>query len=191
LLQERRAEFERVMMPHLAAAHDLARWLMRHPQEAEDAVQDAFLKAFRAFDGYAGGNARAWILAITRNTCMTRLRRLRSDSKVVMLDTGALDRDDPMSDLLRDPARGADEVLISESERKRVHGALKKLPEFYREVLIMRELNDLSYREIADAVGVSIGTVMSRLSRGRARMRTLLADDDAPASRRIEDNDHD
>lgn len=190
-MQEHRAEFERVMMPHLAAAHDLARWLMRHPQEAEDAVQDAFLKAFRAFDGYAGGNARAWILAITRNTCMTRLRRLRSDSKVVMLDTSALDRDDPITDLLRDPARSADEVLISEGERKRVHGALKKLPEFYREVLIMRELNDLSYREIADAVGVSIGTVMSRLSRGRARMRALLADDDAPASRRTEDNDHD
>lgn len=189
--QERRAEFERVMMPHLTAAHDLARWLMRHPQEAEDAVQDAFLKAFRAFGGYAGGNARAWILAITRNTCMTRLSRLRSDSKVVVLDIGAIDRDDGMSDVLRDPARNADEALVSDSERRRVHGALKKLPEFYREVLIMRELNDLSYREIADVVGVSIGTVMSRLSRGRARMRALLADDDAPANRRIEDNDHD
>lgn len=189
--QERRAEFERVMMPHLVAAHDLARWLMRHPQEAEDAVQDAFLKAFRAFDGYAGGNARAWILAITRNTCMTRLSRLRSDSKVVMLDVGTPDREGSILDTLRDPSRGADEALIGEGERKRVHGALKKLPELYREVLIMRELNDLSYREIADAVGISIGTVMSRLARGRARMRTLLADEDAPASRRIEDNDHD
>ena len=86
MLQERRAEFERVMMPHLGAAHNLARWLMRHPQEAEDAVQEAYLKAFRAFDGYAGGNAKAWIFAITRNTCMTRLSRLRSDSKVVVLD---------------------------------------------------------------------------------------------------------
>ena len=192
--QERRAEFERVMMPHLGAAHNLARWLMRHPQEAEDAAQEAYLKAFRAFDGYAGGNAKAWILAIIRNTCMTRLSRLRSDSKVVVLDVATSDRDFGTADALRDPARPADEVLVSESDRKRVHVALKKLPEFYREVLIMRELEELSYREIADVVGVSVGTVMSRLSRGRARMRVLLTDDEQtanPPNRRSEDNDHD
>ena len=85
-------------------------------------------------------------------------------------------------------------MLASESDRKRVHIALKKLPEFYREVLILRELDELSYREIADVVGVSVGTVMSRLSRGRARMRVLLADEEQTANppiRRIEDNDHD
>lgn len=192
--QERRAEFERVMMPQLAVAHDLARWLMRHPQEAEDAVQEAYLKAFRAFGSYAGGNARAWILAIIRNTCMTRLSRLRSDSKVVVLDVATSDRDFGASDALRDPARPADEALVSENDRKRVHAALKKLPEFYREALILRELDELSYREIADVVGVSVGTVMSRLSRGRARMRVLLADEEQiihPPNRRSEDKDHD
>jgi RNA polymerase sigma factor (sigma-70 family) len=187
---DRRAEFERVMMPQLAAAHDLARWLMRNPHEAEDAVQEAYLKAFRAFEGYAGGNARAWILAIVRNTCMTRLSRLRSDSKVVLFDTATADREFGSADTLRDPARPADEALVSENERKRVHGALKKLPEFYREVLVMRELDELSYREIADAAGISVGTVMSRLSRGRARMRVLLTDEDQmlnPPNRRTED----
>lgn len=188
--QDRRAEFERVMMPQLAAAHDLARWLMRNPHEAEDAAQEAYLKAFRAFDGYAGGNARAWILAIVRNTCMTRLSRLRSDSKVVLFDTATADREFGSAEAFLDPARPADEILVSENERKRVHGALKKLPEFYREVLVMRELDELSYREIADAVGISVGTVMSRLSRGRARMRVLLTDEDQalnPPNRRTED----
>jgi RNA polymerase sigma-70 factor, ECF subfamily len=186
--RQQRAEFERVMLPHFEAAHDLARWLMRRPQDAEDAVQEAYLKAFRAFDSYAGGNARAWILAIIRNTCMTRLSRLRSDSKVVMLDV--MDRESGVTDAFRDPTRPADEMLIAEGDRKRVHIALKKLPEFYREVLVLRELDDLSYREIADIVGISIGTVMSRLSRGRARMRTLLTDEEQPG-RLIEDNDHD
>ena len=191
--QERRAEFERIMMPHLQAAHDLARWLMRHPQEADDAVQEAYLRAFRAFDGYAGGNARAWILAIIRNTCMTRLSRLRSNSKVVLLDVATLDRDPATAEALRDPARAADDMLVSENDRKRVHAALKKLPEFYREVLIMREFDELSYREISDVIGISVGTVMSRLSRGRARMRALLSDDeqtDTSSNRRAENDDH-
>ena len=191
--QERRVEFERIMMPHLQAAHDLARWLMRHPQEADDAVQEAYLRAFRAFDGYAGGNARAWILAIIRNTCMTRLSRLRSNSKVVLLDVATLDRDPATAEALRDPARAADDMLVSENDRKRVHAALKKLPEFYREVLIMREFDELSYREISDVIGISVGTVMSRLSRGRARMRALLSDEeqtDTSSNRRAENDDH-
>jgi len=190
--QERRAEFERIMMPHLQAAHDLARWLMRHPQEADDAVQEAYLRAFRAFDGYVGGNARAWILAIIRNTCMTRLSRLRSNSKVVLLDVATLDRDPATAEALRDPARAADDMLVSENDRKRVHAALRKLPEFYREVLIMREFDELSYREISDVIGISVGTVMSRLSRGRARMRALLSDEeqtDTSSNRRAENDD--
>ena len=190
--QERRVEFERIMMPHLQAAHDLARWLMRHPQEADDAVQEAYLRAFRAFDGYAGGNARAWILAIIRNTCMTRLSRLRSNSKVVLLDVATLDRDPATAEALRDPARAADDMLVSENDRKRVHAALRKLPEFYREVLIMREFDELSYREISDVIGISVGTVMSRLSRGRARMRALLSDEeqtDTSSNRRAENDD--
>jgi len=190
--QERRVEFERIMMPHLQAAHDLARWLMRHPQEADDAVQEAYLRAFRAFDGYVGGNARAWILAIIRNTCMTRLSRLRSNSKVVLLDVATLDRDPATAEALRDPARAADDMLVSENDRKRVHAALRKLPEFYREVLIMREFDELSYREISDVIGISVGTVMSRLSRGRARMRALLSDEeqtDTSSNRRAENDD--
>ena len=124
---------------------------------------------------------------------MTRLSRLRSNSKVVLLDVATLDRDPATAEALRDPARAADDMLVSENDRKRVHAALRKLPEFYREVLIMREFDELSYREISDVIGISVGTVMSRLSRGRARMRALLSDEeqtDTSSNRRAENDDH-
>ncbi len=158
----------------MAAAYDLARWLMRHPQDAEDAVQESFLKAFRAFDGYAGGDAKAWILAIVRNTCMTRLRRSGSDKNVVVLDDALASFDPAAIEALRDPAPRPDDTISAAEDRKRVHQALWRLPHAYREVLVLREFDDLSYREIADVVGVPAGTVMSRLARARERMRRLL-----------------
>lgn len=164
-------EFERVMLPHLEAAYGLARWILRHPHDAEDAVQEALLKAYRSFDNYAGGSAQAWLLAIVRNTCLTALSRRKREGKVVALHDTLDDR----VLTLPDPAPLADARLVAEEERRRVHAALFALPTQFREVLVLREFNDLGYREIAGIVGAPVGTVMSRLSRARERLHALLA----------------
>lgn len=163
------SEFETLILPHLQAGYSLARWLLRHPQDAEDAVQEAALKAFNAFAGFAGGSPQAWFLAIVRNTCLNLLERRRAAGKVVVLadsKTGLAQQ----RDLVPDLAPLADAVLISEEDRRRVHAAVTALPVQFREVLILREYHDLSYREIADIVGAPIGTVMSRLARARERL---------------------
>lgn len=166
-------EFERLILPHLGAGNALARWLLRHPQDAEDAVQEAALKAFNAFDGYDGGSARAWFLAIVRNTCLTAIERRRSAGAVVVL-AETLTGPAPLRDLVVDPAPLADALLISDEERRRMHVAIAALPLQFREVLVLREYQDLSYREIADIIGMPIGTVMSRLARTREKLMRLL-----------------
>lgn len=170
-----RSEFERLILPHLGAAYGLARWLLRHPQDAEDAVQDAALKAFKAFHGFAGGNAQAWLLAIVRNTCLTMLDRRRSDSRVVVLGDAILGSD-RIRDNTPDQAPLADAALVTEEDRRKILLGIAALPLPFREVLILREYHDLSYREIADVVGAPVGTVMSRLARARERLATELAD---------------
>jgi RNA polymerase sigma-70 factor (ECF subfamily) len=188
-----RDEFERLVLPHLGAAYDLARWLMRHPQDAEDATQEAVIRAFRAFDRYAGGSARGWLLAIVRNTCMTRLKRLRSSGKVVVLQ-------DVIDEIEMQGAGTTeiglsprpDQALLAHEDRERVHRALAALPEPYREIVVLREFDELTYAEIARIVGVPTGTVMSRLARARARLCKLLAaDDHSAAPMRPGRKDHD
>lgn len=172
-----RTEFERVILPHLAAGYSLARWLLRHPHEAEDAVQDALLRAFKAFPGYAGdgAGARAWLLAIVRNTCLTSLERRRSESKVVLLADAAAGQD-RLRERVADPAPLPEAALITEEERHRVMAAIAGLPAQFREVLIMREFHDMSYREISDVVGTPVGTVMSRLARARSKLAAELGE---------------
>jgi RNA polymerase sigma factor (sigma-70 family) len=170
-----RSEFERLILPHLAVAYSLARWLLRHPQNAEDAVQEAVLKAYKAFDGYAGGNAKAWLLAIVRNTCLTAIERQRAEGRVVILQDVAQERDLQRAASFADPAPLADARLIAEEERRRVHRAIAALPAQFREVIVLREFHDLDYRAIADVVGAPIGTVMSRLARARERLKDGLA----------------
>ena len=170
-----RSEFERLILPHLGAGYSLARWLLRHPQDAEDAVQSAALKAFNAFHSYAGGNAQAWLLAIVRNTCLTMLERRRSESKVVVLEDAILGAD-RFRDNAPDPVPLADAALVTEEERRKVWLAIATLPVQFREVLVLREFHDLSYREIADVVGAPVGTVMSRLARARERLAVELAE---------------
>ncbi|MEQ1710171.1 MAG: sigma-70 family RNA polymerase sigma factor [Hyphomicrobium sp.] len=184
-MSDQRSEFERQMMLHLDAAHDLARWLVRHPQDAEDATQEAIMRAFRAFGQFKGGNAKAWLLTIVRNVCMTRLKSSRSSAKVVVLQDVIDEIDKQNFDhALGSPAR-PDEALQAKENCRQVHDALASLPEAYREVLILREFDELSYEEIAVIVGVPVGTVMSRLARARQRMRKLLDDnDDAGAVKR-------
>jgi RNA polymerase sigma factor (sigma-70 family) len=168
-----RLEFERIILPHLGAAYSLARWLLRQPQDAEDAVQEAVLKAFNGFHGYSGGNARAWLLAIVRNTCLTAIERRRTVGKVIVL-ADSVSTSDRWRDTVPDPSPLQDRAMISEEERRRVHTAIAALPLQFREALVLREFHDLSYRDIADIVGAPVGTVMSRLARARERLASDL-----------------
>jgi len=168
-----KADFERLMLPHLQAAYGLAHWLTRNPQDAEDQVQDAYLKAYEAFDGYAGGNSVSWLLAIVRNTCLTWLKRRSGKGKVVRLDeaTTALEMRTLSSDSASSPAEDA----LRMEAREGVRAALRELPVNFREAIVLREFAELSYAQIAQVTGVPIGTVMSRISRGREMLRDLLA----------------
>lgn len=167
------SDFEQRVLPSLGAAYSLARWLMRHPQDAEDAVQEAVLRAYRSYGGFAGGNAQAWLLAIVRNTCLTTLERRRAEGKIVVL-SGSGAGHERLADVAPDPAPLADAAIISDEERRRVHAAIAELPLSFREVLVLREFHDLNYRQIADVVGAPVGTVMSRLARARERVAAAL-----------------
>jgi RNA polymerase sigma-70 factor (ECF subfamily) len=158
--------FEEAVMPHLDAAYNLARWLTRNEADAQDMVQEAYLRALRFFGGFHGTDARAWLLTIVRNTCYTWLKRSRSpelsgDLDEVMLTKESDEPDPEASHFLKVQSQ-----LISE--------AIESLPIEFREVVILRELEELSYKEIATITGIPIGTVMSRLSRARKRLFVCL-----------------
>ena len=158
-------------MAHLDAAYNLARWLARDERDAEDVVQEACLRAFRFYPGFHGGNARAWLLAIVRNTYYTWLEKNRAQMLNVEFT------DDTVAAVDYDMATTADSVerLLQENDtRQLVHRALEKIPAEFREVIVLRELEDLSYREIAQIADIPLGTVMSRLSRARKLMLQAL-----------------
>jgi RNA polymerase sigma-70 factor (ECF subfamily) len=162
-----RERFQQAVLPHLDAAYNLARWLTHNDHDAQDVTQEAFLRAFRFFDGYEGGNMRAWVLTIVRNTCYTWLNQNRPPNSAVEFD------EEIHSDESSAAANPEIQVLaIADSET--VHRALAELPEIFREVLVLREMEGMSYKEIADFASVSIGTVMSRLARARTRLRQSL-----------------
>ena len=158
--------FEQDVLPHLDAAYNLARWLMRNDQDAQDAVQEAYLRAFRFFSGFHGGDARAWLMKIVRNTCYTWLRASRQ-----LRDAAEFDENFSAPDY---HAPNPEELLLRNDSGNLLHKALENLPESLREVLILREIEGMSYREIADITGVPLGTVMSSLSRARGRLRQAL-----------------
>ena len=161
--------FDQVVLPHLDAAYNLARWLTRNGHDAEDVVQEAFLRALRFFNGFHGGNARGWLLAIVRNACYDWLRRHRPS------ETSASFDEEVHSDADQSPT--PEDLLIEQADRLRLREALETLPLAWREVLILRELEGLSYKEIADIAGIKMGTVMSRLARARAGLQQQLAID--------------
>jgi RNA polymerase sigma-70 factor (ECF subfamily) len=163
-----RERFEQAVLPHLDAAYNLARWLTRNDQDAQDVTQESFLRAFRFFDGYQGGNMRAWLLTIVRNTCYTWLRQNRPPESAVEFD------EEIHSSELSGGADPEIQVLAS-ADKETVHRALGELPEIFREVLVLREMEGMSYKEIADVASVSLGTVMSRLARARTRLRQSLS----------------
>ncbi len=158
--------FEQVILPHLDDAYTLARYLLRDEHDAQDVVQEAVLRALKYFEGFRDGDARAWLLAIVRNHCHTwRAGGGVERMSVPFSEDAALTLADP---------RGADELAIRSSERARIAAALDALPDVLREVIVLREVNDLSYKEISDVVGVPMGTVMSRLARARQRLMVSL-----------------
>ncbi len=152
------------MLPHLDSAYNLARWLLRHEQDAEDCVQEAYLHAFNAFARFRGSDGRAWILAIVRNTCYSRLRQQRRAEPLLAFD----------EQLHQPAAEGAHEAAFWQREdvRELLDRALERLPEDFREVLVLHELEGLAYKEIAAVAAIPLGTVMSRLARARARLQS-------------------
>jgi RNA polymerase sigma-70 factor (ECF subfamily) len=170
--EEKCKRFERLIVPYLDAAYDLARWLTRDPAAAQEAVQEAYLRAYRFFDSFHGDNGRAWVLAIVRHTCFTLLDREPPRGTFETFDE-EVHADTPNG--LPEP----EDVAITREAQARVHGAVAALPEEFREVVVLRELHGLSYKEIAAVTNAPIGTVMSRLARGRkALARTLGAHTD-------------
>ncbi len=170
-LTDQSARFEALVSAHLDAAYNLAHWLTRDAQDAQDCVQEAVLRALRYFDGFRGGDGRAWLLTIVRNTCFSLLKDRREQP--------LMDYDDhqPMLDeIAEESPYGGDPqmLLLRAGESRRVEAAMLALPAEFREVLVLREIEELAYKQIADIVGVPIGTVMSRLSRARHRLRRLL-----------------
>ena len=158
--------FEEAVMPHLDAAYNLARWLTRNEADAQDMVQEAYLRALRFFGGFHGTDARAWFLTIVRNTCYTWLKRNRSQELSGDFEEAVLTKE---SD---EPDPEVSHVLKVRSHL--INEAIEKLPIEFREVVILRELEELSYKEIAAITGIPIGTVMSRLSRARKRLFVYL-----------------
>src|SRR5438045_6056138 len=165
--------FEKLVVPHLNDAYTLARYLLRDEHDAQDVVQDAVLRALRHFDGFRGGDARAWLLAIVRNSCYSWHKAHRWERSTVSLS-------DEATPTVVDP-RSSDDRAIESSEVELVQAAVDALPAELKEVIVLRELSDMSYRQISDVVGAPIGTVMSRLSRGRERLAGALSNDSRKA----------
>jgi RNA polymerase sigma factor (sigma-70 family) len=178
--------FENSVLPHLDAAYNLARWLTRNGQDAEDAVQEACLRAFRFFGGFRGGDARAWLLKIVRNTCYTQLQNNRPQELATTFDEEIHSEDDGSMNPEMLLLRSADSQLLTR--------ALEELPVNFREVLVLRELEGLSYREIAEVSNIPPGTVMSSLSRARERLRqsltSLLSEDAAREAASASTDEH-
>jgi RNA polymerase sigma-70 factor (ECF subfamily) len=166
MAQHHRERFEALILPHLDDAYTLARYLLRNEHDAQDVVQDAALRAFRYFDRYRDGDPRAWFLAIVRNCCFTWRQRHRSDRLTISFD-------DDLAPAL-EGSSATDALAIARSDRAALERAVGNLPLEFREVIVLREVQGMSYSQIAAVVGVPIGTVMSRLARARARLATAL-----------------
>ena len=162
----KQARFEETMMPHLDAAYNLARWLTRNEHDAQDVVQDAFLRAFKFFDGFRGGNSRSWLLSIVRNTTYTWLQKNRKQELATISDEEI--------HAIEDTSSNPEVLLLKNSDRQEMMRAVEQLPVEFREALILRELEGLSYKEIAEMADVPIGTVMPRLARARKQLQQSL-----------------
>jgi RNA polymerase sigma-70 factor (ECF subfamily) len=165
-LAEATARFDQEVLPHLDAAYNLARWLLRNEQDAEDVVQEAMLRAFRFFAGFQGEQARPWLLKIVRNTCYTWLHRNRAKNADIEFEETLFGGD-------KQP--NPEQRLLQSDARRQLKLALEALAPQFREVIVLRELEGMSYKEISEVAEIPCGTVMSRLSRARSELREALA----------------
>jgi RNA polymerase sigma-70 factor (ECF subfamily) len=177
LQKDDRAAFDEVFLPYMAEAYRLAQWLTGNPSDAEDVVQDAALRAFRGIRSFGAINARAWSLTIVRNTAYSWLMKNRSKAVMFTDDLNATEQ----RALEHEGFEGArvetpEEIALFKADAAAVQRALAKLPAHFREIIVLREINQMSYRDMAEVTGVPIGTVMSRLSRGRQLLIALLGD---------------
>ena len=161
------ARFESALLPNLEAAYNLARWLTKNDSDAEDMVQDACLRALQAFGSFRGDNFRAWLLRIVRNTCYTHLKSQAAFGREVLFDEEKYD--------IPDDSQNPVTVLLSQQDAAQICQAIAALPTEFREVLVLREMEEMSYREIAVITAIPLGTVMSRLARARQHLKSLLA----------------
>lgn len=166
-MDDRRRRFEAQALPHLDAAINLARWLTRSHADADDVVQDAMMRAWRAFDGFRGGDIRPWLLTIVRNCWRTSMSERKRRGHVALPEENTQQPGDELAYAGPSPESAA---MQSDAGRK-LDAVIATLPDEFREVLILREMEDLSYREIATITDVPLGTVMSRLNRARAMLR--------------------
>ncbi len=168
--------FEQAILPHLNAAYNLARWLTGHDQDAQDVVQEACLRAFRAFDGFHGADGRAWLLTIVRNSAFTLLKKNKTALFMTPFD------EQLHGDVQQEMANPATELRLAE-DAQQLQAAMENLPPEFREALILRHQEGLSYREIAAVADIPSGTVMSRLARARVRLRQCLVAGDQRETR--------
>jgi len=166
-MDDKRRRFEAQALPHLDAAYNLARWLARSSADADDIVQEAILRAYRGFDGFRGDDAKPWLLAIVRNCFFTAAGQARQRMGVPLPEEHAENDADALIDEAPDPEL----IVMRADQRQKLDHIIAGLPQEFREVLILREMEDLSYRDIAQVTGSPIGTVMSRLARARALLK--------------------
>lgn len=161
-----RIRFEQLVLPHLNSAANLASWLLRNRADSEDVLQEAMLRAYRFFDRFHGGDARAWLLQIVRNTCYTWLQKNRPAELMTEFD----------EEVHQQPSASPETLALRAANRERLIRALELLPTRAREVLVLRELEGCSYKEIGEMGGIPIGTVMSTLARARQRLQRILSE---------------
>lgn len=167
--QERMRTFQAAALPHLDDVYTLARYLMRNTQDAEDAVQECYLRALRHFDSYRGPAMKPWLLAILRNVCNAEFaRRSKEEVPTDYTQEESLAEEMPM---WQEPQASPEKMIVRRQDTATIRRLVAELPEPFREAIVLREMNNLSYREIAQVAGVPVGTVMSRLARGRAMLR--------------------
>lgn len=170
-----RAHFEHTVLPHLDAAYNLARWLLRNDADADDVTQEACVRAYRFFDSFHGDNAKTWLLTIVRHACYSWLKQHRAEKLTMAFDEQqhSSNNDDPAAGST--PFSASPEALfLQDANRRLLHQCLEALPLEFREALVLRELEGLSYKEISAVMDVPIGTVMSRLARGRGLLQQQL-----------------
>jgi RNA polymerase sigma factor (sigma-70 family) len=166
--------FQEAFLPHLSAAYNLARWLVRNDHDADDIVQEAYLRAFRFFDGFRGGDGRAWLLTIVRKRCYSWLRKSAPEENLTVFDEQQHSTESHEAIFAGTRPTNPEVLLSWVDDAARLNRALENLPKEFREALVLRELEELSYKQIASIMGVPLGTIMSRIARGRKLLMRRL-----------------